>query len=130
VKGYRDFTEEPHNRARGANAEEAAVSYLRRHGYQIEDRNVRNKAGEIDVIARDGDTLCFIEVKARASHRYGDAVEAVDWRKQQRIARAASLHLALQPWNGPCRFDVLGLDPARDGWQVTLVKNAFQLPDA
>lgn len=79
------------------------------------------------MVARDGDTLCFIEIKARATPRFGEAVEAVDARKQRRIARAAGLYLASSRWQGPCRFDVLGLDPSPDGWRFTLVKDAFGL---
>lgn len=121
------FERSPHNRARGSSAEACAAAWLSDHGYTILERNVRNPAGEIDVVARDGDTLCFVEVKARAGIQYGLAIEAVDRRKQRRLARAASLYLAFNPHSGPCRFDVLGLDPAPEGWEYTLVRNAFEL---
>ena len=120
---------------RGRVAEEAAVAWLERQGYRTVERNVRTGAGEIDLIAREGDTLCFIEVKARSGRSHGWAVEAVGAAKRQRLARAAGLWLARHPWDGPCRFDVLGLDPARpqegagdagDGWRYTLVRNAFE----
>ena len=122
-----DFARSPHNRARGNSAEESAAAWLADHGYVVVERNVRTAAGEIDVVAREGDTLCFIEVKARAGIQYGLAIEAVDRRKQRRIARSASLYLAFKPWPGPCRFDVLGLDPAANGWEYTLIRNAFEL---
>src|SRR5687767_3245798 len=123
----RAFDDAPHNRARGTSAEAAAVVYLAAQGYEIVAQNVRTDAGEIDVLARDGETLCFIEVKARAGDRYGPAIEAVDPRKQYRLARAAALYLAWNPVDAPCRFDVLGLDPGPDGWAYTLVRDAFQL---
>lgn len=122
-----DFARSPHNRARGSSAEESAAAWLADHGYVVVERNVRTAAGEIDVVAREGDTLCFIEVKARAGIQYGLAIEAVDRRKQRRIARSASLYLAFKPYPGPCRFDVLGLDPAPNGWEYTLIRNAFEL---
>jgi len=116
-----------HNRGRGTSAEAAAVVYLAAQGYEIVAQNVRTDAGEIDVVARDGETLCFIEVKARAGERYGPAIEAVDARKQYRLARAAALYLVWNPVDAPCRFDVLGLDYGPDGWAYTLVRDAFQL---
>lgn len=125
--GAERFRNAPHRRAQGTSAEADAAEWLARHGYRIVDRNVTNHGGEIDAIAVDGDTLCFIEVKARSSHAFGLAVAAVDPRKQRRLARAASLYLVSHPWDGPCRFDVLGLDPGPDGWTFSLVKDAFRL---
>ncbi len=119
------FYRQPHTRAQGKVGEDAGVEWLRRHGYRIVDRNVSNRVGELDVIARDGDTLCFIEIKARSSHHYGAAIESVTPNKQRRIARAAALYLAFHPYDGPCRFDVLGLDLGDDGWRYTLIKDAF-----
>ena len=117
----------PHTRARGRAAEDRAVAWLELRGYRIEARNVINAAGEIDVVARDGETLCFIEVKARATGSYGPAITAVDGRKQRRLARAAALYLALQAVEGPCRFDVLGMDREEGGdWAFTLLRDAFE----
>ena len=98
-------------------------------GYRIVARNVRTKGGELDIVALDGETLCFIEIKARATAEYGRAIEAVGPQKQRRLARAAALFLARNRSDRPCRFDVLGLDRGRDGaWSFTLVKNAFDAP--
>jgi putative endonuclease len=121
------FVRPTHNRARGSAAEEAAVAWLEAHGYAIVDRNATTDAGEIDLVARDGLTLCFIEVKARAGALYGPAIAAVDRRKQRRLGRAASLYLAWKGLDVPCRFDVLGLDRRDDGWAITLVQDAFEL---
>ncbi len=119
------FRRQPHTRAQGRLGEDAAVAWLESHGYRITARNVAYHAGELDAVARDGDTLCFIEIKARGSHHYGAAIEGVTVKKQRRIARAAALYLAKHPHDGPCRFDVLGLDLGDDGWRYTLVKDAF-----
>ncbi len=127
--GLKSFTALPHTHARGAAGEEAAEAYLRLSGYRIVARNVRTKVGELDVVALDGETLCFIEIKARATGEFGRAIEAVGPHKQRRLAKAALLFLAKSRSQRPCRFDVLGLDRGRDGaWSFTLVKNAFDAP--
>jgi putative endonuclease len=126
--GLRDrFRRLPHNRARGAEAERLAVSWLRRRGYRVVGTNVTNGGGEIDVVARDGDTLCFIEIKARTSDRFGPAILAVDADKRRRLARAASAYLAARPWDGPCRFDVLGMDLVDGELEYTLLEDAFRV---
>ncbi len=119
------FRHQPHTRAQGRLGEDAAVAWLKNHGYRITRRNVSYRGGELDAVALDGDTLCFIEIKARGNNHYGAAIESVTVKKQRRIARAAALYLARHPHEGPCRFDVLGLDLGDDGWQYTLVKDAF-----
>ena len=97
-------------------------------------RNVRTPAGEIDAVAIDGEapegeTLCFIEIKARFGTRFGAAVAAVGYRKQARLARAAQWYLALRSrWQGPCRFDVLGLEARQGAWRYDLVRDAFEDP--
>jgi putative endonuclease len=120
------FRQQPHNRARGRVGEDDAVRWLEAQGYRVVERNVTNHAGEIDLVAREGETLCFVEIKARASQSYGPAIAAVDARKQRRISRAASLYIAVHGLhNSACRFDVLGLDWTGSGWRYTLVRDAF-----
>lgn len=127
--GLKGFGDLPHTHARGAAGEDAAEGFLRLSGYRIVARNVRTKVGELDFVALDGETLCFIEIKARASAEYGRAIEAVGPQKQRRLAKAALLFLAKNRSQRACRFDVLGLDRGRDGaWSFTLVKNAFEAP--
>ncbi|GMU66539.1 MAG: hypothetical protein AMXMBFR36_28130 [Acidobacteriota bacterium] len=124
--GFDGFGGLPHTRARGAAAEEAAERHLTAHGYRIVARNVVTRVGEIDIVALDGETLCFVEVKARASAEFGRAVEAVGRRKQERLIRAASMFLARNRSKRACRFDVVALDRREDGgWEVTLVRDAF-----
>ncbi len=89
-----DFREQPHARARGRVGEDDAVAWLTVHGYEILQRNLVNHGGEIDVVARDGATLCFLEIKARDGDRFGPAIAAVNFTKQRRLSRAASLYVA------------------------------------
>ena len=106
--------------------EDDAVRHLEEQGYRILARNVVNHGGEIDVVAMDGETLCFVEIKARDGARYGLSVEAVGFTKQRRLSRAVSLYLTVRGWHGrPCRFDVLGLDREEGGWRYTLIRDAF-----
>ncbi len=125
---HEPFRHQPHTRARGRVGEDEARAWLRRRGYHIVDRNVATKAGEIDLVARDGPTLCFIEIKARSNRAFGPAITAVPTKKQRRLARAAALYLVLNPFDGPCRFDVLAMDLADEGWRFTLVQDAFMVP--
>jgi putative endonuclease len=122
----RGFSRQPHAVGRGRVGEEAAAAWLSRHGFRLVERNHRNHGGEIDLVAWEGDTLCFIEVKARADVRHGPAAAAVGWDKRRRLARAASLYLALHRLEPACRFDVLSVEQAEDGWQVTLLRDAFR----
>lgn len=122
----RRFRSRPDTAARGREGEEAAVRWLRRQGYRVVERNARTRVGEIDCVARDGGVLCFVEIKARSSRRYGPAVAAVGAAKQRRLVRAASLWLAEHPTDRPCRFDVLGLDAVDGRWEFSLVRDAFQ----
>lgn len=123
-----DFLDAPHSRGRGAHAEERAATWLEGRGYRVVDRNVRTPAGEIDLVAWDGDTLCFIEVKARSSEDHGGPLAAISWRKRRRLVRAAALFLADRGSEPPCRFDVLGmgLEPASGEWRFELVRDAFE----
>lgn len=115
-----------HTRGRGSEAEGRAAIWLEAQGYRIVDRNVRTRAGEIDIVAVDGDTLCFVEVKARASRRHGPAVGGVDRRKQRRVSRAAACYLLRVGGEPRCRFDVLGMEPAESGWRFQLIRDAFE----
>ena len=122
-----DFHAGAHTRERGSSAEADGCAWLAGQGYQIVARNVRFSFGEIDVVALDGDTLCFVEIKARASRRYGGAAYAVSAAKQRQLARLAGLYLARRPHPGPCRFDVLAMDGGRGGWTFELFRHAFEV---
>ena len=114
--------------ARGRLGEDLAGRFLVARGYRILERRFRTRAGEIDIIARDGDTLVFVEVKTRHSLGCGTPAESVDRRKRARISRTALAYLArLGRADIPCRFDVVEvfLDPA-GGASARLVRDAFQ----
>jgi putative endonuclease len=84
------------------------------------------RLGEIDVIALEDEILCFVEIKARATPSFGAAVTAVTLGKQRRLTRVAAAYLVKADWQGPCRFDVLGIDrEEKEKWVFTLVKDAF-----
>ena len=109
--------------------ERLACRELQRRGYAILARGFRTRHGEIDIVARDGDVLVFVEVKTRASRRYGTALEAVTARKQRRVAAMARCYLARAGWGArPCRFDVVAVTARSSGEaDVTVVRNAFSL---
>lgn len=122
-----DFDTQPHTHARGRAAESAAEAWLRRQGYRIVGRNYRSKVGEIDLVAYDGDILCFLEIKARRGRSFGSAAAQLTDRQRRRIVRAATLFVTETGYRGPCRFDVLGLDGTDDGdWEFTLLRGAFE----
>ncbi len=96
--------------ALGKQAENLACGELQRRGYAILARGYRTRMGEIDIVARDGPTIVFVEVKARTSGRFGPPGAAVDGRKQFRLARLALEYLLQRGWlDRPCRFDVVGI---------------------
>ena len=112
----------------GKIGEDLACRELARRGYAILARRYRTRLGEIDIVADDGGTLVFVEVKARADDRCGSPAEAVTRRKQQRLARMAADYLTRNRVAGrPCRFDVVGvrMEPAEP--EVTVFPNAFVL---
>lgn len=115
----------------GKGGEETVTGYLIKKGYAILVKNYRCKVGEIDIIARDGAVLVFIEVKTRSGLGYGSPAEAVTARKQRQISRAAQWYLAEQQlFDVPARFDViavLGNGPAAD--RIEHIDNAFDLCD-
>lgn len=112
----------------GACSEEQAADILRERGYTVIGRNFRSRHGEVDIIAYEGDTLVFIEVKARRGKKFGDARWAVDQRKQKAIARAALLFLSRKKISKtPCRFDVVLIEEGSTGRKIEVIKNAFDL---
>lgn len=97
-----------YNTSLGPAGETAAAQYLETKQYDILCRNFRTAYGEIDIIAQDGDTLVFIEVKTRSSTQYGQPCEAVSYRKRRKLCRMATTYLTRhQCWHLPCRFDVI-----------------------
>ena len=118
-----------HERQRlGAEGERAAEKYLRRQRYAILQRNYRCRAGEVDLIALDGYTVVFVEVKTRTQPGFGTPLEAVDPRKQRQIQRAAQYYLAENRLQSrDARFDVVGVWWEGGEVHCELVKNAFEM---
>ena len=96
--------------APGARAESIAADFLMRRGLAIIGRNFRTRAGEIDLIARDGATLVFVEVRMRRSQRFGGALESITAAKRARLVTAAKGYLAMIGREPPCRFDAILMD--------------------
>ncbi len=94
----------------GARAEALAADFLAARGLAIVARNFRCRRGEIDVIARDGDTLVFVEVRLRSPGGFGDAAASITAAKRARIAAAALFYLARLSRTPSCRFDAVLLD--------------------
>jgi putative endonuclease len=113
----------------GIQGEEIACDYLAKKGYTIIDRNWRSGHTEIDIIARDGATLVFCEVKTSLSPRFGSATGWVTQRKTGRVARTALAYIATKRIvNCPFRFDVVAID-VRDGKvAINHMVNAFDAP--
>ena len=107
----------------GGEYEARAAEYLEASGYEILERNYRCACGEIDLIARQGNCLVFIEVKYRKTDRFGDAAAAVDPRKQQRLSKMAAFYCLSRrvPQETPCRFDVIAVT----GQELAHYENAF-----
>lgn len=113
----------------GQKGEDIAARHLKQSGYRIITTNFRNRLGEIDIIAKDGDTLAFVEVKSRRTGRYGGAAAAVTFRKQRKIAMTALAYLKQTgETNRSARFDVVTVGFVDNKPVVTVIKNAFPLP--
>ncbi len=112
----------------GRAGEDAAIRHLEGLGLDIVERNYRCRLGEVDIIAREGDTLCFIEVKARRMGAFGGGLEAVEGRKRAQVRRVATYYLSRFGDTPPaCRFDAteVWLDQSGRPQRVHVVKNAF-----
>jgi putative endonuclease len=108
----------------GKIGEQLAVTELERRGYAIVDQRYRTARGEIDIIAQDGETLVFVEVKVRETDECGTAAEAVTRNKQRRLGHMAADYLARRNIiDQPCRFDVVAIDAG----VVTVYPDAFWL---
>jgi putative endonuclease len=111
----------------GLRGEAIACQELKRRGYTILERRVRGKLGEIDIVARDGPDLVFIEVKTRSGTRFGTPAEAVDRRKQKKLVTLAHAYLARKRKKEvPVRFDIVSVleIPGRKP-QVEVFQGAF-----
>ena len=108
--------------AEGGNAEDRAARFLAEQGLRIVARNYRTRMGEIDLIAQDGATLVFVEVRMRSSARFGGALGSITPRKRSRIAAAARHYLMRLGREPRCRFDVVTVEGAAPTW----LRGAFE----
>ena len=115
-------------RLRGAKAEAKAARYLADRGLRVVARNYRTRQGEVDLVARDGATLVFVEVRARSWSAFGGAAGSVDARKQRRIAAAARHYLRRLGAEPACRFDVLTVQGPRG--EPAWIRGAFDAAEA
>lgn len=122
--GARDFRPQ-----RGRAAEEAAARHLAALGFEIVARNVWLCGAELDLVARDGDVVVFVEVRSRSNRRFGSAAATVRARKIARVARAAQAYLSVHGLTlAPARFDVVGVDWTSGRAACTHVRGAFESP--
>jgi putative endonuclease len=115
----------------GKAGEDAAAGFLEKNGYRILGKNIKSNLGEIDIVALDKETVCFIEVKTRTSDAYGFPGEAVSRVKQRHMAKAALSFLKARGLlERKARFDVISILYSAKAPKIDLIKNAFELdPD-
>lgn len=113
----------------GKRGEDAAVDFLKRKGYRIIERNYKNKLGEIDIIAKDNNTLCFIEVKTRTSLDFGYPQEAITAAKQKKINKVALSYLKqYNLLSISARFDIISvISNNQNKFDIEIIKDAFPL---
>ena len=117
-------------RITGSKGEEAAAGFLARSGYEILDKNVRTRAGEIDLVAKEGKTLVFVEVKTRRDMEGDPPQAAVNTRKQNRLGKLAHGYLKLKRLRQvSCRFDVVSVIFNEEGAVKAIrhIPNAFSV---
>lgn len=111
----------------GRAGEALAVAALETRGYTVLERRYRLRTGEVDIIARDGTTLVFVEVKARHDREFGDPSEAVTRQKQQRLVALAREYLHAHGLDeAPCRFDVVSVLAGPGAPEVEVIVDAFR----
>ena len=114
----------------GDAGEEYCAKYLKKHGFKILDRNYRKTFGEIDIIALKNELLCFVEVKTRHYNSMTQPYEAVDYRKRQRIIKAAQAYLTEKNIQMYCRFDVCEVITDKESLKLlnlNYIENAFEM---
>jgi putative endonuclease len=114
----------------GKSGEKIAVNFLKENGYKILSQNYKTKLGEVDIVAKDKDTFCFVEVKTRRSDKFGMPQEAVNFAKKRQISKAALNFLKTNSLlDKKARFDVVSVIYSEDKPKVDLIKDAFELDE-
>lgn len=120
------------NKPKGNYIETLAAAYLKREGYEILARNYAYRGGELDIVARDGDTIVFVEVKSVWNNQQGNPAARVNGKKQYKIWQTAchflftQKDLAPKGFDQPCRFDVMSMRAYHRPLQFNHIKNAFE----
>lgn len=115
-------------KALGSKGEDLAVKFLKKKGYRIIERNYKTFVGEIDIIAKDSNTIVFIEVKTRMNDSFGYPFEAVNKKKRQKLKNLALLYLKKQGTESPVRFDVISIFCMENGLkEIDHIKDAFEV---
>jgi len=119
---------EDFRKALGSKGEDLAVRYLTKKGYKVIERNYRCQWGEIDLVAREGDTLVFVEIKSRSSSGFGLPQDAVGRFKQEKLIQVARAYMAEHrlPETIPARFDVVAVQLTTSSPDIELIQDAFQ----
>lgn len=108
--------------------ENIACSFLKKNGYKIKEKNFRTRYGELDIVALDSKTICFIEVKSRSRTDYGMPEEFVDKNKQEKLIKAALTYISKNKIKDQdMRFDIVSIDLNTSAARV--IKNAFDVDD-
>lgn len=115
------------NRLLGNEGEDRAAQFLKKQGYRIIERNFSTRSGEIDLIALHEGVVVFVEVKTRTNNAFGAPELAVNFRKRQRMVKAALGYIKYKKLHQvPCRFDVVAISTAAEK-EVELIRNAFEM---
>jgi len=116
-------------RKTGNEGEQLALAYLKNNGYKIIEQNYRTRFGEIDIVALDGEIVCFIEVKTRSSVNFGMPVESITNLKKKKMIRTAFSYLRFKKWEErEARFDVVSiLLKSGQKTEIEIIKNAFEI---
>lgn len=113
---------------KGKQAEQRVLRFLQNYGLKHLGNNFRTQTGEIDLILQDGSTIVFVEVRARSSSKFMNALESIDSRKVDRIIRASRQYLQYHGISeaAPCRFDVVTVTGKSRSAKIEWIRNAFE----
>jgi len=128
-KGASNMPEKDKRHQLGKDSEQLAVDYLKKLGYTIIQRNYRIQGGEIDIIAKEKNTIVFIEVKSRSNTRYGHAIQSLTRQQQKRLSKTALTYLYQHKMhNQSARFDMIAIQKNQYmKTDIRLIRNAFEV---
>lgn len=117
-----------HRQSLGKRGEDLACAELEKRGYVILDRRFRTRCGELDIVARDGNVLVFVEVKARSGGNFGTPFESVTRQKRQRLSQMAASYLCVKRLAAvACRFDVVSILEQQGTHTIEVARGAFDM---